>query len=298
MLEAEIQEQQDYIAFMNNYKDLIANEKVALHEKFEREKAEKLIEVRTRVDATMLAEREKNHPRLAKMSNWLKKHPKARLIASAGMIGLGIIGTLTANPPLIGIAVAGKTALRGIGGYNAVRAGGEWKVNRDLAKHGEDTSIEDYTESAIKGSTTRRRSKRGGLVAGAALAAAPFVANALFDNTPDGPPKVDPPVDDPPKVDPPVIDPPFFDPPPPEIPFTGTDNSYPWDHFKALVGTGEATPKIMELGRKAESMGWKVVGNGLGGGDGAIESMTSPGGTVYTGNAAINAALDGINATP
>jgi hypothetical protein len=181
MLEAEIQEQQDYIAFMNNYKDLIANEKVALHEKFEREKAEKLIEVRTRVDATMLAEREKNHPRLAKMSNWLKKHPKARLIASAGMIGLGIIGTLTANPPLIGIAVAGKTALRGIGGYNAVRAGGEWKVNRDLAKHGEDTSIEDYTESAIKGSTTRRRSKRGGLVAGAALAAAPFVANAVFD---------------------------------------------------------------------------------------------------------------------
>ena len=189
MLEADIQEQQDYIAFMNNYKDLIANEKVALHEKFEREKAEKLIEVRTRVDATMLAEREKNHPRLAKMSNWLKKHPKARLIASAGMIGLGIIGTLTANPPLIGIAIAGKTALRGIGGYNAVRAGGEWKVNRDLAKHGADTSIEDYTESAIKGSTTRRRSKRGGLVAGAALAAAPFVANALFDNTPDGPPK-------------------------------------------------------------------------------------------------------------
>jgi len=187
MLEAEIQEQQDYIAFMNNYKDLIANEKVALHEKFEREKAEKLIEVRTRVDATMLAEREKNHPRLAKMSNWLKKHPKARLIASAGLIGLGIIGTLTANPPLIGIAIAGKTALRGIGGYNAVRAGGEWKVNRDLAKHGADTSIEDYTESAIKGSTTRRRSKRGGAVVGAALAAAPFVAHAVFDGP--GPPK-------------------------------------------------------------------------------------------------------------
>ena len=187
MLEADIQEQQDYIAFMNNYKDLIANEKVALHEKFEREKAEKLIEVRTRVDATMLAEREKNHPRLAKMSNWLKKHPKARLIASAGMIGLGIIGALTANPPLIGVAVAGKAALRGVGGYNAVRALGEWKVNRDLAKHGADTSIEDYTESAIKGSKDRLLSKRGGFVAGTAFAAIPL-AGQLFDNTPDGPP--------------------------------------------------------------------------------------------------------------
>jgi hypothetical protein len=238
----------------------------------------------------MLAEREKNHPRLAKMSNWLKKHPKARLIASAGMIGLGIIGTLTANPPLIGIAVAGKTALRGIGGYNAVRAGGEWKVNRDLAKHGEDTSIEDYTESAIKGSTTRRRSKRGGLVAGAALAAAPFVANALFDNTPDGPPKPPPETPEPP---PPEVP----EPPPPEIPFTGTDNSYPWDHFKALVGAGEATPKILQIADKATSMGWQVVGEG-GGGTGKIISMTSPGGIVYTGNAAINAALDGINATP
>ena len=299
MLEADIQEQQDYIAFMNNYKDLIANEKVALHEKFEREKAEKLIEVRTRVDATMLAEREKNHPRLAKMSNWLKKHPKARLIASAGMIGLGIIGTLTANPPLIGIAIAGKTALRGIGGYNAVRAGGEWKVNRDLAKHGADTSIEDYTESAIKGSTTRRRSKRGGAVVGAALAAAPFVANALFDNTPDGPPK--PPPETPDTPPPEIPDPPppeIPDPPPPEIPFTGTDNSYPWTHFARLVGRGNATPKIMELGNKATSMGWKVVGNGLGGGDGAIVSMTSPGGIEYTTNAGFNAALDAINATP
>ena len=294
MLEAEIQEQQDYIAFMNNYKDLIANEKVALHERFERDKAEKLIDVRTRVDATMLAEREKNHPRLAKMSNWLKKHPKARLIASAGMIGLGIIGTLTANPPLIGIAIAGKTALRGIGGYNAVRAGGEWKVNRDLAKHGADTSIEDYTESAIKGSTTRRRSKRGGAVAGAALAAAPFVAHALVDHP--EPPKPPIHVDEPPHVD---LPPPHVDlPPPTETLFTGTDNSYPWTHFARLVGRGDATPKIMELGHKATSMGWKVVGNGLSGGDGAIESMTSPGGTVYTGNAAINAALDGINATP
>jgi hypothetical protein len=54
----------------------------------------------------------------------------------------------------------------------------------------------------------------------------------------------------------------------------------------------------MELGNKATSMGWQVVGNNLSGGDGAILSMTSPGGIVYTGNAAINAALDGINATP
>jgi hypothetical protein len=63
------------------------------------------------------------------------------------------------------------------------------------------------------------------------------------------------------------------------------------------VGAGEATPKILQLADKATSMGWKVVGEG-GGGTGKILSMTSPGGTVYTGNAAINAALDGINATP
>lgn len=298
MLEAEIQEQQDLIAFMNNCKDLIANEKVALHEKFEREKAEKLIEVRTRVDATMLAEREKNHPRLAKMSNWLKKNPKARLIASAGMIGLGIVGALTANPPLIGIAVAVKAALRGVGLYGAVRAGGEWKVNRDLAKHGAATSIEDYTESAIKGSTTRRRNVRAATGAGILAAVGPIAVNAALHGPGTPKPPTQGPAGPPGAPGAPGIPVTTEIPGTPEFPLTGTDNSYPWDHFARLVGRGDATPKIMELGNKATSMGWKVVGNGLGGGDGAIVSMTSPGGIEYTTNAGFNAALDAINATP
>ena len=115
----------------------------------------------------------------------------------------------------------------------------------------------------------------------------------MFDHP--EPPKPPIHVDEPPHVD---LPPPHVDVPPPEIPLTGTDNSYPWTHFARLVGRGNATPKIMELGNKATSMGWKVVGNGLGGGDGAIVSMTSPGGIEYTTNAGFNAALDAINATP
>lgn len=320
-LDADIKKEKDYLASMVVYKERLAAEKVSLKEKsdiaFAKAKAEMLINVRTRVDEEMLKERENNYPRLSKLTTYLKKHGSVRFFASAGFVIMGVVGTATLNPPLMGISIAGRAALRGIGGYNAVRAGGEYLVKRDLAKNGADADIQEYTKSAIKGSTTRHKSKQLGAVVGGGLAAIPLVGQLSHvlgpkpptpgPTGPAGPPGTPgapgapgapglPGTPGAPGT--PGIPGTTGLPGTPEIPFSGTDNSLPWNHFKALVGAGEATPKIMELGNKATSMGWQVVGNNLSGGDGAILSMTSPGGIVYTGNAAINAALDGINATP
>jgi hypothetical protein len=319
-LDADIKKEKDYLASMVIYKERLAAEKASSKEKSDiasaKAIADKLIDVRTRVDEEMLKEREKNNPILTKMSNWLKRNPRTKLYAGAALFGIGMLGAITANPPLIGFAVAGKAALRGVGLYGAVRAGGELKVNRDLAKHGADADIQDYTKSAIKGSTTRRRNIRAASGAAVLAAVGPIAVNAALHGLgtpkpptpgepgepgapgPAGPPGTPGPTGPAGPPGTPGIPGTTEIPVPTEIPFSGTDNSLPWDHFKALVGAGEATPKIMELGNKATSMGWQVVGNNLSGGDGAILSMTSPGGIVYTGNAAINAALDGINATP
>jgi hypothetical protein len=59
------------------------------------------------------------------------------------------------------------------------------------------------------------------------------------------------------------------------------------------------TPRILEIANDAPNHGWQVIGNGQGGGSGAILRIIAPDGYVYEGNGPINAALDHLdNLTP
>ncbi|MFO0862674.1 MAG: hypothetical protein U0516_03055 [Candidatus Saccharibacteria bacterium] len=154
---------------------------------------EKLMEVRARVDFEMIAERERRHPRLARVGEWLRNHKKTRIAAGVALTGLGFVGAATGNVPLVSAAVAGRAALRGFGGYTATKAGGEWLADRQFNKADID-SIEDYTTAAQRQTRRKRRWSRGAAVAGAGLAAAPIIGNALHA-TPEAPPTAPKPPD-------------------------------------------------------------------------------------------------------
>ncbi len=71
---------------------------------------------------------------------------------------------------------------------------------------------------------------------------------------------------------------------------TGYTGQAPWAQMNNILGTRNATPKIMELAEKAKASGWKVDAHTRG-----ISSMTSPDGQVFSGNARVTAALDYLN---
>ena len=72
------------------------------------------------------------------------------------------------------------------------------------------------------------------------------------------------------------------------------DNQYPWTHITNEIGSN-GTPKIEALVAKGQSQGWKFTGNGQGGGVGAILSVRTPDGQIFTDNGHIDAALDYLN---
>ncbi len=146
---------------------------------------EKLMEVRARVDFEMIAERERRHPKLAKVGEWLRNHKKTRIAAGVVLVGVGFVGAATGNIPLVSAAVAGRAALRGFGGYTATKAVGESLADRRMGKTDID-SMEDYTEAAKKQTKSKRRWGRGAVAVGAGLAAAPIIGNALHA-TPEAP---------------------------------------------------------------------------------------------------------------
>lgn len=154
---------------------------------------EKLMEVRARVDFEMIAERERRHPKLAKVGEWLRSHKKTRFAVGIGLTAAGFVGAATGNIPLVSAAVAGRAALRGFGGYTATKAGGEWLVDRQFNKT-DKNNIEDYTEAAQKQSKRKRRWSRGAAAVGVGLAAAPLIGNALH-TTPEAPPTTPKPPD-------------------------------------------------------------------------------------------------------
>lgn len=83
-------------------------------------------------------------------------------------------------------------------------------------------------------------------------------------------------------------------PPAAGIELEAIDNRLPWTHMTEKIGGANGTPRIMELVDIGQSHGWKFDGNNLGGGSGAILSVTTPEGVTYTDNGHINAALDYI----
>jgi len=177
-INAHIKELQDYIEELNQYDADLLTTASEVDKYIAEEKAKALLAIRTKVDAAMLAEREARHPTLTKVTEWLKKHPKLRIATGVALAGIGFIGAVTLNAPLVGVAIAGRAGLRGVGTYNVARGAGEWIGDRRYDKT-DINSIEDYTEAAMRQTKTRRRSKRVGAVAGVALAAAPVVGSLL-----------------------------------------------------------------------------------------------------------------------
>ncbi|GDX63037.1 hypothetical protein LBMAG34_5710 [Candidatus Saccharibacteria bacterium] len=148
--------------------------------------SEALIEVEQRVNAEMLEIREQKRPKIAKLNEWLRRKPGVRIAIGAGLAAMGVFGVVTGAVPLVALAMGGKAIMAGAGGYNAARGIGERIANRGYEKANVD-SIEEYVEAAGNQSNTRRKSKKAGVVAGAALAAIPVVrgANEIFNATPD-----------------------------------------------------------------------------------------------------------------
>ena len=136
----------------------------------------------------MLAIKEAKRPRLAKFNEWLKRKPAVRIAIGVGLAAMGTIGVVTGAVPLIALAMGGKAVMAGAGGYNISRGIGERIASNRYEKAGVD-SIEDYVDAAGAQSNTRRKSKKAGVVAGAALAAVPIVRgiNQIANATPDVP---------------------------------------------------------------------------------------------------------------
>jgi len=197
----EIQEQVNYraqqVEYQRKSKELAQSEK----DKWSQVKAEELMKVRAKVDAEMLRQRTEKHPRLAKMNEWLKKHPKTRMVAGLALTAIGVTGTVTGLAPLALIGFGGRTALGAYGAYNASRGIGEmvgarsekfglgsqkFKESGDPARDKvRKENIGEELTAQEKQTATRKWSKRVGAAAAGivGLIGAYKIANAI-----DGPP--------------------------------------------------------------------------------------------------------------
>jgi|GEM_PF-3210314 len=242
--------------------------------------AQRVAEVSTRVDSEMLAQRERAHPRLTKINEWLRTHTKTRIVVGVALAASGFVGVVTGNVPLVVGSIAARAALSGYGGYNAARGFGERRADKRF-NAADTSSIEDYTAAAGNQSRTRRRSKKTGAVIGGAMAAVPIIRGIANAGDVVTTPKPQAPVPETP-----------IPAPPSNIPnLTPTDFRFPWTHMTDQIGSN-GTPRIMEIANNAPKLGWQVIGNGQGGGSGAILRIIDPVGKVYEGNGPINAALD------
>jgi len=252
--------------------------------------AQQLSQIQRNVDAEMIAERERTNPLLGKFADWLRRHPKTRIVTGLALVGAGFLGAISGNVPLVVGAMAARAALSGIGGYNASRGVGEMIGNRRFDR-ADTSTIEGYTQAANRQSRTVRRSKKTGAVVGAAAASIPIIKGISQLND-----MVKPPVPEAP-TKPPIPETPIPA-PPGRAEFPITDTNYPWTHMTDKLGFN-GTPRILEIANDAPNHGWQVIGNGQGGGSGAILRIIAPDGYVYEGNGPINAALDHLdNLTP
>jgi len=198
---AEIQEQIDYQESQARYQAQSKAQLEAELASWSQIKPEELMKVRAKVDAEMLRQRTEKHPRLAKMNEWLKKHPKTRMVAGLALTAIGVTGTVTGLAPLALIGFGGRTALGAYGAYNASRGIGEMVGARSekfglgsqkFKESGDPTrdkirkeNIGEELTAQEKQTTTRKWSKRVGAAAAGivGLIGAYKIANAI-----DGPP--------------------------------------------------------------------------------------------------------------
>ncbi len=275
--------------------DALRDEKLTLPSRMNATAVDKVSEIRQSVDEEMIAQREKARPRLTKFINFVKKHPKTRFALGVAFSAMAIGGFATGIIPLGIAGTIGRSALGGIGAYNASKTAGSWLYSRRARNNpdmdpSQQTTIAGYTNAAESQSDYERRNKKVATGIGAFVASVPLV-RGLMNLDLQGPQglKGDPGIQGP-KGDPGEI---ITGPPSPP---TVDDNSWPWTHFETTKGLGQqgATDKIYELVNKGPRFGYTVdhVNSGT---SYSIPSITDPSGNVITGNVAINRTLDIID---
>jgi len=236
------------------------------------------------VDQAMLLERTRRHPKLSKLINWLDKHPKSRIAAGIGLTGLGLVGAATFNAPLVALAVSGKAALRGFGSYNLSRGIGEMIASKRLSKT-EINTVDQYLEASKRQSATRRNSKMVGAAVSAVLTIVPAVVSILdnFNHTsnvirparPEAPSTsatANPSLDHIPTIKP------------------VAENVLPWNYGMDVLHTNISSPEVLNK-LTNNPFNIKFIGNGLGGGNGAITSVSIPGQGTFSDLGHINSAI-------
>ena len=246
-----------------------------------------LSNISKKVDEAMLQARIEAHPRLAKVNDWIKKHPKTRMALGLGLSGLGLIGAATFNAPLVGLSMAGSAALRGYGSYNFARGIGEALASGKMNK-AQISTIEDYLSVSDKQSDTRRKSKIVGSVVAAALIVAPLVGRVL-DQVNHASPASSLSHHHKPFIKPQASTNTVT--PNPSITPVGA-NTLPWNYAEQVLHTNISNPAILDK-LVHNPLGITFNGNGLGGGLGAINSI-SYGGHIYTDLGHINGAIQAI----
>jgi hemerythrin superfamily protein len=255
--------------------------------------AQLAIELPDKVDKALIAERTKAHPRLTRVNEWAKNHPKTRIAIGLGLAAMGVVGAATFNAPLVAVAMTGGAVLRGYGSYNFARGIGEM-VASHRAKKTDIKTIEDYLTVAERQSSARRNSKRAGAVVAAVLVAAPLVGKML-DLFHHGAEASTPrPKGVAPRTTPPAGTGTNPIAPPEALNITPIDgNELPWDFLHNSFGLNMSDPAVLhEL--VYNKLGIVINGNGLGGGLGAVKSVFIPGQGTFTDLAHINGALQAI----
>ncbi len=246
----------------------------------------RLMETMHSTNQAVLNERARSHPKLTKFMNYLRSHPKTRLAVSAGLTALGFVGASTFDAPLVALATVGKGLLRGYGSYDLVQQLGERKAARDVSQS-ELKTVDDYLASSTKEAATLRNYKRGGAVVGSILAVGPIAWSLVEGHSPTlnraahngAHPQQPSSVGDHPT-------------PTNSLDIKPVDGStLPWD-YAMNSHLGNLSSRLPELVNN--HYGIHFTGNGLSGGQGAIESVTIPGQGTFTDLGHINGAIQFI----
>ena len=294
-LDDQINQLAQYLSALEVHNDKVNKVKEERPKEVEAYKANLLIEMSTAVDNAMLAERTQAHPKLAKVGNWLKTHPKTRIAVGLGLAAIGVVGAATFNAPLVAVSMAGSATLRGYGSYNFARGIGEMLASGKMNKADLKT-VEDYLTVSEKQSATRKNSKRAGAVVATALVAAPLVGRLLdqFHSTNgfNTRPRVASAASNPATA----ATPEAVVPAPLDIAPTG-DGMLPWTFGQDVLHQNISSPDVLDK-LVNNPLGIHFQGNGLGGGMGAIQSVDIPGQGTFTDLGHINGAMQAILGTP
>jgi len=231
------------------------------------------IALRDAVEQSMQRQREAAHPRWAKFTKFMTDHPSVRTAISAGLVGIGVLGTATGLVPLTALSIAGGAVMRGVGAYGISRGIGDMISKRQLRGDNLRT-VEDYLAASSKDSNTQKWSKRAGAILAVAAAAGPAInqIHQLMNH-----PNAQPPT----KTGGPHN----------KLDIKPGAHTFPWTNGMEHLHTNISDPSQMRIW--THYPGIHFTGNGLGGGHGAITSVTYNGHTFHD-FAHINGALNYI----